>query len=186
MCSATEDQCERASLSVSKLEKGPADFDFDTGWVPASSPIQIRIIVAIHDDTQVSMAGTLDATWPDPITLTPKGTPQQGQISINDGFEVSAQARFTVTVSGQTYSWTWNIPVCPELQLSATAAQTFDPWQWSPNAATVTAQTPTNQIFQVPITSGLSRFLASPGASSSTARRRSRPGMTRSESASTR
>ncbi len=148
MCSQTETKCERANLAVSKLEQGPNDFDYDTGWVPSSSPLQIRIVLAIHDRTQVDLAGTLDSTWPDPITLTPKGTPQQGHISIDEGFEISIQARFTVTVGGQTYSWTGNVPYLPNVNFLASATQTFDPWAWAggdPKLTTVTATTATQK-----------------------------------------
>ena len=154
-CGADQLQCERAPLVVSKSEKGAADFDFDTGWVPANSPIQVRLVVALHDRTQVDLGGYLDSTWPDPITLTPKGTPTQGLISIDDGFEVSAQARFTVTVAGNTYSWTGNIPYVPNANFIASASKQFDPWAWNggdPSLTTVTAKTATQKIMQVPLT----------------------------------
>jgi len=158
MCSAMDTKCERAPLIVSKLEKGPADFDYDTGWVPANSPIQIRLTVALHDRTQVDLGGYMDATWPDPITLTPKGTPSQGHISIDDGFEVSAQARFTVTVAGQTFSWTGNIPYVPNVNFIATGTKQFDPWAWKggdPTLTTVTAKTATQKVMQVPLTTSI-------------------------------
>jgi MYXO-CTERM domain-containing protein len=158
MCAPTETQCERADLAVSKLEKGTADFDYDTGWVPANSPIQIRLVVALHDRTQVDLGGALDSTWPDPITLTPRGVIGAGAISIDDGFEVSAQARFTVTVGGNTYSWTGNIPYVPNVNFEASATKTFDPWAWTggdPSATTVVAQTPVNKVMQVPLTQSI-------------------------------
>lgn len=156
MCSETQTQCERADVAVTKLEEGPNDFDYDTGWVPSNSPIQIRIVVALHDRTQVDLAGTLDSTWPDPITLTPTGTLQQGHISIDDGFEVSIQARFTVTVGGQTYSWTGNVPYLPNVNFLASATQTFDPWAWTggdPKLSTVSVETATQKIAQVDLVS---------------------------------
>jgi len=151
MCSAVEPRCERGPLVVSKLEKGPADFDYDTGWVPANSPIQIRIIAAIHDRTQVDLAGTLDSTWPDPITLTPKGAAGGGRISIDDGFEVSAQARFTVTIANKTYSWTGNIPYLPNVNFIAQGSQMFDPWAWhgKGDPPGVSAKTATQKVAQV-------------------------------------
>jgi len=158
MCSETETQCERADLSVTKVEKGPADFDWDTGWVPANSPIQIRLALSLHDRTEVDLGGTLDSTWPDPITLTPKGTPTAGAITIDDGFDLTAQMRFTVTVAGNTYQWTGNIPYVPNVDFEATATKGFDPWAWAggdPAATTVVAQTPVNKVFQVSLTDSL-------------------------------
>ena len=48
-----------------------------------------------------------------------EGHAQQGHISIDEGFEISIQARFTVTVAGQTYSWTGNVPYLPNVNFLA-------------------------------------------------------------------
>ena len=157
MCSVVETKCERAVLSVSKLEKAPFDFDFDTGWVPNNSPLQVRLVAKLHSRVQVEMGGTLDATWPEPLTLTPKGTKALGRISVDEGVQVEAQGKFSVTVAGTTYAWTGKIPGIPSVNLLAQSSQTFDPWAWKGQtpAATVSADTPTQKLAQIPLTDAL-------------------------------
>lgn len=157
MCSAAEPTCERAPLSVSKIDKAPYDFDFDTGWLPNNSPVQVRLVAKLHSRVQVELEGTLDATWPEPLTLTPKGTKERGRISVDEGVEVEAQGRFSVTVAGNNYSWTGKIPGLPSVNLLAQRSQPFDPWAWKGQipAASVTADTPTQKIAQIPLTDSI-------------------------------
>lgn len=157
MCSITEPTCERAALSVSKSEKAPYDFDFDTGWVPANAPVQVRLVAKLHSRLQVDLEGTLDATWPEPLTLTPRGTKGRGRISLDEGVEVEAQGRFSVTVAGTNYSWTGTIPGIPSVNLLAQGSSTFDPWAWKGQApaATITADTPTQKVAQISLTDKL-------------------------------
>lgn len=164
MCSVTETTCERAVLSVSKLEKAPFDFDFDTGWVPANSPVQVRLVAKLHSRVQVELGGTLDATWPEPLTLTPKGTPALGRISVDEGVEVEAQGKFSVTVAGKSYSWTGKLPGIPSVNLLGQSSQTFDPWAWKGQtpAASVSADTPTQKLAQISLTDS---FIPIPGIS---------------------
>ncbi len=154
MCSPVNVTCERATLAASKSDKAPYDFDWDTGWVPANSPIQVRFALKVHNRTQVNLGGTLDSTWPDPITLTPKGTMQTGLIAIDDGLEVVAQGKFTVTVLGKTYSWTGNLPGLPNVELLAKGSEKFDPWAYKEagNPPTVSADSPTTKLAQVDLT----------------------------------
>lgn len=159
-CSSTELTCERAPLVMSKAEKAPYDFDWDTGWVPQNSPLQIRLVARLHSRTSVSMEGTLDTTWPEPLTLSPKGTSAKGLLSIDQGLEVSAEARFTVTIASKTYTWTGNIPYVPQVDLLAKNSVVFDPWAWKSNAAKVSADTPLTKLAKFSITDS---FINIPG-----------------------
>lgn len=145
------------ALAVSKTEKAPYDFDFDTGWVPNNSPLQVRLVAKLHSRVQVDMEGTLDATWPEPLTLTPYGTKGKGRISVDEGLQIEAQARFSVSVGGNNYSWSGNIPGIPSVNLLAQGSSTFDPWAWKGQAppATVTADTPTQKVAQISLTDQL-------------------------------
>ena len=157
MCSVTETKCERAVLSVSKAEKAPFDFDFDTGWVPSNSPVQVRLVAKLHSRVQVELGGTLDGTWPEPLTLTPKGTPALGRISVDEGVEVEAQGKFSVTVAGTNYAWTGTLPGIPSLNLLAQGSKTFDPWAWKGQtpAASISADTPVQMLAQIPLTNSI-------------------------------
>lgn len=159
-CSPTELTCERAPIAVAKAEKAPYDFDWDTGWIPQNSPLQIRLVARLHSRTEVQMAGSVDATWPEPLTLSPKGTKGKGLLAIDQGLEVSADARFTVTIAGKTYAWTGNIPYVPQIDLLAKNSVVFDPWAWKSNAATVTADTPLTKLAKFSITDA---FINIPG-----------------------
>lgn len=153
-CSSAEPRCERASLAVSKAEKAPFDFDFDTGWVPGGSPVQVRVVAKLHSRVGVSMEGTLDATWPEPLTLTPKGEPGRGRLSLDEGLEVEAQGRFSVSVAGVNYSWTGKLPGIPSVNLLAEGSNTFNPWAWkgATPPASITVNTPTTRIARISLT----------------------------------
>jgi MYXO-CTERM domain-containing protein len=157
MCSPSEPTCERAMISVSKLEKAPYDFDFDTGWVPANSPVQVRLLAKLHSRVQVDMEGTLDATWPEPLTLTPKGTATKGRITVDEGLEIEAQGRFQVSVGGNNYAWSGKIPGIPSVNLLAQSSKAFDPWTWRGQGppATASAETPVQRVAQIPLTDQL-------------------------------
>jgi MYXO-CTERM domain-containing protein len=156
-CPTPADHCEQASFLVTKSEKIKADFDFDTGWLPAGSPVQVRLVAFLHGRTRVDLGGTLDATWPDPIMLAPKGRPATGLLAIDDGFEVKAQGRFHVTVAGKDYDWTGDLPGIPGVDLSTKESVIFDPWAWKGGALvpTVTGKTGTVTLAKVPITSSI-------------------------------
>ena len=156
-CSAAEPTCERATLSLSKEVRGPADFDFDTGWLPANSPVQVRFVAALHDRTRVDLGGTLDATWPSAVTLSPKGVRGAGLLAIDDGVELALQARFDVQVAGVNYKWQGNMPGLPGVSLLAKNAVAFDPWAFAgdSNLPTVTATTPLQTLAWVNLTSSI-------------------------------
>ncbi|CAN5465746.1 hypothetical protein BH09MYX1_BH09MYX1_26060 [soil metagenome] len=159
-CSATELTCERAPLVLTKADKAPYDFDWDTGWIPNGSPLQVHLVARLHSRTQVDMEGTLDTTWPDALTLSPKGTAAKGKLTIDQGLEVTAEARFQVTIAGKTYGWTGNIPYIPQVDLLAKNAVVFDPWAWKSKPASVTADTPLTKLAKYSFTDS---FINIPG-----------------------
>ena len=156
-CADPVDRCQQATFLVSKTDKIAADFDFDTGWLPAGSPVQVRLVAFLHGRTRVDLGGTLDATWPDPITMAPKGRPTTGVLAIDDGFEVKAQGRFHVTVAGKDYDWTGDLPGLPGVDLATTQSIVFDPWAWKGGAVTptVSGKTGTITLAKVPLTSSI-------------------------------
>ena len=159
-CGANELTCERAPIFTSKVEKAPYDFDYDTGWVPANSPVQVHLAARLHSRTSVELGGRLDTTWPEALTLSPKGTKDQGKLKIDQGLEVVAEARFSVTVAGKTYSWTGPIPYVPQVNLLAANEVVFDPWAWKSTPAKVSADTPLTKIAKFSITDS---FINIPG-----------------------
>jgi hypothetical protein len=159
-CSPTDDQCERADFTVEKLDKIAGDFDWDTGWIPSGSAVQIRLLVYLHGRVDVSMGGTLRGAWPSPITLTPDARLGTGSLAIDDGFVVEAQARFHVTIAGKDYSWSGDIPGLPKVDIAATGTTSFDPWAWDlgmtgPAGPSVSATSPAMPIAKISLTDSI-------------------------------
>lgn len=130
-CSKLDPRCQRGPFTVTKTEKIGADFDFDTGWLPKGAAVQVRLLAYLHGRTRVDLGGTVDASWPDPLRLTPLGAKNTGLLAIDDGFVVKAQARFSVKVAGKTYSWEGDIPGVPKVDLATVATTSFDPFAFA-------------------------------------------------------
>jgi len=105
------------------------DIMFDTGWIPAGSPLQLRFGLAIGGSTEVALGGTLVASWPPGILLSVPGRAGTGRLTINYGFEIIAQLRFDVEVAGIRYEWEGDIPIpfIPE-DLRMAGEVIFDPF----------------------------------------------------------
>jgi MYXO-CTERM domain-containing protein len=86
-------------------------FTFDTGWVPADAPLQLRFAVAVGGETEIDLAGTALAFWPRPLEVAVPGTPATGRLSIDYGLEVVARARFDVEAAGTRYRWEGDLPL---------------------------------------------------------------------------
>ncbi|NOY91097.1 MAG: hypothetical protein GXP55_07775, partial [Deltaproteobacteria bacterium] len=87
------------------------DVDFDTGWVPASSPLQLRFMFSLGGSTEITMGGTSVTSWPPPLAESVPGRAGTGAFSVNYGYEVHVLMRFDVTVAGIRYAWMSEIPV---------------------------------------------------------------------------
>jgi len=87
------------------------DVDFDTGWVPASSPLQLRFMFSLGGSTEIAMGGTSVTSWPPALNESVPGRPDTGAFSVNYGYEVHVLMRFDVTVAGIRYAWMSEIPI---------------------------------------------------------------------------
>lgn len=87
------------------------DIDFDTGWVPAGSPLQLRFMFALAGSTEIEMGGTSVTSWPPPLAESVPGRPDTGRFSVNYGYEVHVLLRFDVTVAGVRYAWMSEVPI---------------------------------------------------------------------------
>lgn len=112
------------------------DVMLDTGWIPSSAPIQLRLALLIGGSTEIDMGGRLDFGWPvffeeslPGIDLSVVGRPMTGRLAINYGIELIARLRFDIEVAGVHYRWEGNIPIpggIPrDLRLASETA--FDP-----------------------------------------------------------
>jgi hypothetical protein len=105
------------------------DVDFDTGFVPAGSPLQLRFGIAIGGSTEVDLGGDVVTAWPPALNVAVPGRPGSGRLAINYGFEIVAQLRYDLDIAGIRYTNTVDIPIpfIPEdLRLAGEVA--FDPF----------------------------------------------------------
>lgn len=127
--------CARAPISFRWREGLPTEFDFDTGWLPPSAPVQVRVRAVLAGHTQVTAAGELVASWPEPMVLQAIGTPGEGALEVDYGVQFSARVRLALDVGGRTVSWEGPIPYLPMIDFRATGRSPFDPWAWTPVSA---------------------------------------------------
>lgn len=74
---------------------GFQDVDFDSGWVPAGSPVQLRFYAHAADSIAIEMLG--DALYDgDAETIAFVGDRQAGYFAIDVGLELQASVRFDV------------------------------------------------------------------------------------------
>lgn len=127
-CSETDMTCETAPIAFSKEIVLPVQGGFDTGWVPQGSPLQVHLWAQLWANSYVDLAGHLETTWPDALTLDAVPEPGAGELGIHYGVDIGAQAHVEVTVLGQTFDWTGDIPYVPQFDFQVEASNTFDPW----------------------------------------------------------
>lgn len=144
-CPRQSDGCHEAPVDFHFQEGFFDSVMFDSGWVPADSPVQVRFAVRGGGETEVDLAGTSLTFWPSPLSTAIVGTPSSGRLSIDYGLEVVARIRVDVEVAGVRYAWEGDIPgggsVPRDLRLAAMT--TFDS-MLLPEAAAVSAQDTTD------------------------------------------
>lgn len=124
--------CEAAAIKFDRVDALPIEWNFDTGWVPQNSPLSVRIEAGVYADTHVALAGALEATWPEALHLEAPGDKEGGVVDFHYGAEFKAQGMVHVTIAGQTYSWTGDIPYVPKVDFQVQAAAPFDAWAYAP------------------------------------------------------
>lgn len=127
-CSEEELSCMEAPVAFSKEVVLPFQGGFDTGFIPANSPIQVHLFAQLWANSRVDMAGHLRTTWPETLTFEVPPEPGTGSMSIHYGVDIGAEAHIEFTVLGQTFDWTGDIPYVPQFDFQVEAADTFDPW----------------------------------------------------------
>ncbi|WP_437590594.1 choice-of-anchor D domain-containing protein [Sorangium sp. So ce1000] len=124
--------CASGAVTFQRKEAIPLELDFDTGWVPPGSPLQVSLGAAVYANTQVALSGALEASWPEALALRTPGAPDGGAFSCDYGLDVSAQGRFSVSVLGQDFDWTGDIPYVPQIDFQIHGREQFDAWGWEP------------------------------------------------------
>lgn len=147
-------QCDSAPIQFVRRQGLPVELDFDTSWVPASSPVQVRVRAAFVGHTEVRAGGSLDVSWPRAMQLeAPPGPAMSGVLESDYGIVFTARVRIHVTISGTTYDWEGNVPYVPQVDFRSTARGNFDPWAW--RRTSVRGTTMQQRIADVSLTDSL-------------------------------
>lgn len=77
------------------------DSEFDTGWVPASSPLQVRFQIESTGGAGVEMEGVGHMGWPEGLTVAIDPVPDSGEIIVDAALEAVTSIKFDVDI----YSW---------------------------------------------------------------------------------
>jgi len=147
-CEADPDWCKIAPVSFARSDTLPIEWSFDTGWVPANSPLQLHLWAGVYATTRVSLKGSLETTWPEALVLRTPGKPEGGLLGFHYGVELGAQAKIKVTVAGKDYEWTGDVPYVPQVDFQIEGEQVFDAWGFDPGA-TLSSKTTPVMIIQV-------------------------------------
>lgn len=147
-------RCATAPIQFDHTDSLPIEWSFDTGWVPANSPLQVHIWAGVYANTRVSLKGAHVTSWePESagtLWLETPGDPMGGRLSYHYGAELGAQAAVHIEVLGQKYDWIGDIPYVPQFDFQVEAEDTFDAWAFPPGFA-LSSKTDPQQLAQVSI-----------------------------------
>lgn len=127
-CEDVELDCTTAPLHYDKTIDLPFAFDWDTGWIPNGSDLQVRFFVKVPAETRVKLDGNLQTEWPPALRHLTPGLRNGGYLSFDYGLEVGAEARFDVSVLGVHVKWQGDIPFIPQVDFHLQRQKTFDSW----------------------------------------------------------
>lgn len=147
-CSDTDLECTTAPLFYDKTIKLPIAFDFDTGWVPQGSNLQVRFFLKLPASTTVQLDGDLQTTWPEPMTLATPGGPN-GLLKFDYGLEMGAKAKLDVNVIGIPVKWEGDIPYVPKVDFHLAAQKQFQSWAFAPDTVSATGSSDKLRLFEV-------------------------------------
>ncbi len=147
-CSQTDLECTFAPLTFDKTHKLPIAFDFDTGFIPKGSNLQVRLYAELPAFTRVKMDGELETTWPDAMTLaTPGGG--AGLLQFEYGLALGAEAKIDLTVLGVGIKWQGDVPFVPKVDFKMQGQKEFTSWAFDPNGVETSGITPKVRLFDV-------------------------------------
>ena len=75
--------------------------EFDTGWVPSGSPLQVRFQIQSSGGAEVEMDGVGHMGWPDGLTMAIDPVADTGEIIVDAALEAVTSIKFDVDI----YTW---------------------------------------------------------------------------------
>lgn len=147
-CTDTDLECTFAPIAFDKTNKLPIAFDFDTGFIPKNSDLQVRLFAKLPAFTRIKMEGELETTWPEPMTVaTPGGG--DGLLQFEYGLELGAEAKIDLTVLGVGIKWQGDIPFVPQVDFKMVGQKEFASWAFDPNGVEASGLSPKLRLFDV-------------------------------------
>lgn len=127
--------CEQQSSDWMHRDAFFEGFDFDSGWIPGGSPLQLRVTLLLAGETEVDVGAEAVTFWDPPLTAQVPGRPGSGRLAFGYGFEFRVYFRFDVTVAGIRFNVEEeiDIPSIP-MDLLLAAEGEFDPFLFPPEA----------------------------------------------------
>jgi MYXO-CTERM domain-containing protein len=132
-----------------------APIHFETGWVPANSPIQVYFGLDIGTGWTAQAAGKADLSWPEPLTLTMIGNPDAGALNMSIGITVVSKLRVCIPLPNcGTINWVGDVPFAPNFDYRFSDQAIFTPFLLpggTPASATVSDTIDPITLFRVDI-----------------------------------
>lgn len=144
--------CMTAPLVFEHAEHLPIEFDFDTGWVPANSDLQVRLQALLAATTRMSLRGDLVAEWPHAeeagaLNLRTPGRVDGGVMNYHYGLFVSAEGKVTISIWPFNYTWQGPIPYVPQIDFQVMDEHVFDAWAFEgTSSSTITEEVTLAQV----------------------------------------
>jgi len=123
-------------------------FSFDTGLIPAGSPVQVELSLKADGETDVDAAGKTGGSGSD---LTVYGTPGSGKVTLKGKFALEGQ--LNANVSGLP-SYNGPIPGFDNVDIEFNQAATFDPFLVG-GTSHVDAPIPPAMLPSIPLPGGI-------------------------------
>lgn len=146
--------CATSPISFQHLDSLPIEWNFDTGWTPPNSPLQVHIWAGVYANTRVSLQGAFVTSWEaekaGTLMLQTPGDPLGGMIGYHYGAELGAQAAVHVQILGVNYDWVGDIPYVPQFDFQVEAEDKFDAWAFPPGFS-LSSKTAQQKLAQVSI-----------------------------------
>lgn len=133
-------------------------WSIDTGWQPASGPVQVRLMGDLGGGLNASAPGQAHLSWPE-RELRVEGEPMEGSLSMNMGVELHVYMRLDLEIApGVSFAWEGPIPAVPQFDYRLAGTSAFTPYllpdAQSPSVVVSDAIQRT-EIFSVPLTSAI-------------------------------
>jgi len=109
--------------------------DWDTGWVPSGSPVQVRIHFELGCEFAAQLDGKGVMVWPPSMSLYFQGDPRGGEFSQNIGINFGADIRWDIDLPiGGHFVGEMPIPFVPRIDVGCLDRSTpFTPFLLSGN-----------------------------------------------------